>query len=626
MNFSVLFQDNILSIEKEEKGQITERWTKSLADIKRLSSADLDFVIDQENQFQLYLWQPVEDKILMVYSKVTKIKYALTSVTNASLRLIKRYNNTLNVSINKDDLTIQWYGAVINLFHMKLSDMRFCIGDVISKPLDIPVFTQDFKDDKMKNTECIQTIRIKTSDLIQKDEKINSRIFISFKINDIPIEYPVRMEMPADEDKKYLYVPLCSTFYKDHAIHLRRNGYENLMLICRKMETVEYTRGFRFWESSFISKMLYHLGQNAKKKSAKKVCLFYEKFSMKAEEGTFDIFEKTRAEGFDGSYFIIDAQSPDYDKIKNKPGVIKKYSAKYYWLLYRANAYISTEIPMHLNLLRSNNSFFRRTVAENPLIFLQHGVTYLKCHGKNSPLIAGKEGAPSYIVVGSEKEKQVVAQSMNIPEDHILKTGLPIFSKISHKHLNQHSDDIAVIMLTWKPYEEHLEDFRESSYYKNTLRIYDVLSKYLPAENVIIVAHPRIESLIAGTPLASSIWKKPISEVLSIAKLLITDYSSVCYNSFYQGGGVVFYQEDLEYYEQENGKLIPTDDEYIGKRIYSIDQLEQILKEGIQNQQIDLEYFRTKEHDKRYLTINEYTDGKNIDRICDELKRLHIIS
>ena len=67
MNFSVLFQDNILSIEKEEKGQITERWTKSLADIKHLPSADLDFVIDQENQFQLYLWQPVEDKILMVY-------------------------------------------------------------------------------------------------------------------------------------------------------------------------------------------------------------------------------------------------------------------------------------------------------------------------------------------------------------------------------------------------------------------------------------------------------------------------------------------------------------------------------------------------------------------------------
>lgn len=278
MNFSVLFQDNILSIEKEEKGQITERWTKSLADIKRLPSADLDFVIDQENQFQLYLWQPVEDKILMVYSKVTKIKYALTSVTNASLRLIKRYNNTLNVSINKDDLTIQWYGAVINLFHMKLSDMRFCIGDVISKPLDIPVFTQDFKDDKMKNTECIQTIRIKTSDLIQKDEKINSRIFISFKINDIPIEYPVRMEMPADEDKKYLYVPLCSTFYKDHAIHLRRNGYENLMLICRKMETVEYTRGFRFWKALLFLKCFTIWDKMPRKKVQKKSAFFMKSF------------------------------------------------------------------------------------------------------------------------------------------------------------------------------------------------------------------------------------------------------------------------------------------------------------------------------------------------------------
>lgn len=44
------------------------------------------------------------------------------------------------------------------------------------------------------------------------------------------------------------------------------------------------------------------------------------------------------------------------------------------------------------------------------------------------------------------------------------------------------------------------------------------------------------------------------------AKLLITDYSSIAYNSFYQGTGVIFYQPDLRLYERENGKLIPNDD------------------------------------------------------------------
>lgn len=626
MNFSVTFQDNVLTIKKEEEGRQPEFWNRALRDIEPQSTLDLDFTIDKSNQFKVFFFQPVGDYILMVYSKVAKIKCCLLPVNHAYLRLVKRYNEILQVSIDKDQLVIRWYGALVNFFHRKISDIHFCIGDFLKVPLEIPIFTKNFKDESMEKEECIHTLSFKTSDLIQKDGQINSRIFISFQLDGVPVEFPVKMNLPSEEEDKYIYAPLCSTFCEDHAIHLRQNSSGNLILVCRRMEEVEHSRWFRFWESPSISRFLYEQGQKAKKKSDRKVSLFYEKFSGKAEEGTYDIFKKVRARGCKDAYFIIDKHSVDYDRIKNEPGVVKKYSARYYWLLFRANVYISTEMPPHLNVLRSNNRYFRKTIADNDLIFLQHGVTYLKCHDKNSPLIAGREGAPAYIVVGSEKEKQAVAHYLKIDKQHILKTGLPIFSKISYNHLNQDSDDIAVIMLTWKPYEENLEDFRESSYYKNTIRIYELLTRYLPAENVIIVAHPRIENLIAETPLASRIWKKPISEVLSIAKLLITDYSSVCYNSFYQGGGVIFFQEDLEYYEAENGKLIPADEEYIGKRTFSLEELDKVLKEGIRDQQILLDYFHTEEYERRNLSINEFTDGKNIDRICDELERLNIIS
>ena len=180
-------------------------------------------------------------------------------------------------------------------------------------------------------------------------------------------------------------------------------------------------------------------------------------------------------------------------------------------------------------------------------------------------------------------------------------------------------------MLTWKPYEENMSDFTQSSYYKNTLAIYHILKKYLQEDKIYIVIHPKTGELLENTPLSKNIWRKTISEILTKAKLLITDYSSVCYNSFYQGGGVVFFQEDIDFYEKENGKLIPKDDEYIGKRAFSLEELEQILKDGLKDHGIMLDCFRTKEFEQRYHTINEFSDGKNMERLCDKLIELKFI-
>lgn len=88
---------------------------------------------------------------------------------------------------------------------------------------------------------------------------------------------------------------------------------------------------------------------------------------------------------------------------------------------------------------------------------------------------------------------------------------------------------------------------------------------------------------------------------------------------------MVFFQEDLAHYEKENGKLIPDDDEYIGKRAFSFKELEIILQEGLENGWIILEQFRTEEFERRYHSINEFCDGKNIERICDSLTELHLL-
>ena len=262
---------------------------------------------------------------------------------------------------------------------------------------------------------------------------------------------------------------------------------------------------------------------------------------------------------------------------------------------------------------------------DKKFVFLQHGVTYLKCQGKNSTFRRNKEGAVSLIVAGSEKEKDAIVDMLFIDEEQVLKTGLPIFSKINYNHINEESDDYITIMLTWKPYEEHLYNFEDSMTYKNTIAVCDILKKYIDSNRIIIISHPKAKELIMNTDLRGSLWDKPISEALNKSKLLITDYSSVCYNSFYQGGGVIFFQPDLEKFEIDNGKLIPNDDEYIGERVFDLEGLESIIKKAIKNKKIDLDVVRTPKHEEIYKTINEFSDGKNIDRIYDELLKLKII-
>ena len=50
-----------------------------------------------------------------------------------------------------------------------------------------------------------------------------------------------------------------------------------------------------------------------------------------------------------------------------------------------------------------------------------------------------------------------------------------------------------------------------------------------------------------------------------------------------------------------------------------MNQLEDIIKETIEDGKIDLNKIRTKEFEEIYKSINEFSDGKNIDRVYDRL-------
>lgn len=567
--------------------------------------------------------ESIQDAVL-VYSDSQNIYYIYGDIEEVYKALIKVKHKVLSVKLNRSKVSITILACIINKYNLRISDKNIHLTDTLYKRAKLKEYEKNLG--KLRFLLKNKTIKYKFNmkDIINDESKINNGIHFSIKVDDTTINYNIGIREKNITTRMY-YVPLRTMYYKDYAMNIRRTSRGNMVFIKRLKEDIEKTLKFKFFESPLISGILYRTGEIKQRFSKKKINLLYEKFSSKAEEGVYELCKKMQESKESKNYFIIDPESEDYERIKESKFVVPKYSYKYYKLLYRANNVITTEAPMHINILRSNNKHLRKSIYNKKFIFLQHGIIFMKNLGQNSSFIKNREAEPDYIIVSSEKEKDVVADMLELNEERILKTGIAIFSQIEFKHINNKSDDYVTVMLTWKPYEEHLYNFEESSYYKYTMEIYKTLTKYIPKEKIFIIPHPKVYDLLNSTKLAENIWKDKISNALEKTKVLITDYSSICYNAFYQGAGVIFYQNDLEKYQNENGELIPYNDEYVGERIFTIKELKNLLNESISNKRIDLSKIRNEKHEEAYKSINEFNDGKNIDRIFEELIKLKLI-
>lgn len=569
--------------------------------------------------------EEIEESGLIVYTKKKRVYYCYGKLKTIYKRLVNLYYKIIYLKLNSKGLSIYIYAYLTNKYNLKIENKNLQINEFVKSKIDLKE-----KNKKMAKLNLLFSnnrfrIKIDKNQLLKEETPINNGIKITIDINQIPVSYDIGIKDKKIKMKKYYYAPIKSTYIEDFSFHIRRTCKGKLVLVKRKKEEIENNIKYKLMESKPISLLLYRLGKWYKAIRRKKVNVYFEKYSEKVEEGTYQLFCLARKQKSSKNFFIIDKKALDYDKIKQEKNIIKKYSLKYYWLLYSSNSFITTEAPLHSNILRSNNKYLRKSIYEKKFIFLQHGITYLKAHEKNSAYLKGKEAEPTYIIAGSEKEKDVIFDMLKIEEEQILVTGLPIFSTINYKHINEQSEDIVTIMLTWKPYEEHLYHFEKSSYYQNIIEIMKIISKYIDKEKIVIVPHPKVLDLLMNTNVKQSVWTKSISQILAKTKLLITDYSSVCYNAFYQGAGIIFYQNDLEIYEKENGKLIPEQDEYIGKRAFKIEELENIISQTIKEGKIQLNQARNKKFEENYKSINQFNDGKNIERIYQNLVKLKII-
>ena len=107
-----------------------------------------------------------------------------------------------------------------------------------------------------------------------------------------------------------------------------------------------------------------------------------------------------------------------------------------------------------------------------------------------------------------------------------------------------------------------------------------------------------------------------VNEMLMRCRMLITDYSSVCWDILYQDKPTLFYQFDLDKYNEAHGSYIDMKTELFGDRAETQEQLMEFLEEAVQNN------FRMKpQYEAKRNEYLNFKDNQHSRHICEEIKK-----
>ncbi|MCR5468030.1 MAG: hypothetical protein K6F37_03635, partial [Lachnospiraceae bacterium] len=285
---------------------------------KRISS----YVANYDRPFsnRVLYWEDLEEittvegiqknVVLIVTENEGMMRYGLFERENAYKQFIKHTYRVLNIGFRFGKLHATIMSYMVNtLSDEKVDNIRFYIDENNQCPVKIKVYPKPMPKLKAVLGGHIARVSLPLDGLLNDETQLTNNLNIVADVNGVPIEFRVGKKQLGYDTNKY-FAPYDSCYYKGYAIHLRRTDRGNFVIVKRPIEEVEKTARFRFFESKPVSFLLYNFGKFIKDKSSKKVSLFYEKFSSKAEEGTFELFKTVRDKKKGECYFIIDENSP----------------------------------------------------------------------------------------------------------------------------------------------------------------------------------------------------------------------------------------------------------------------------------------------------------------------------
>lgn len=372
----------------------------------------------------------------------------------------------------------------------------------------------------------------------------------------------------------------------------------------------------------YMKKILYGLISNFLY-AEKGVWLIDERVSKSAQDNSF--FFKYIRENYPDLpiFFIIDKASPDFNTVYKLGNVIKFNSWAHFIKLLEAKVLISTD---DFRGLVKPLKCIKDAILKNTFnVFLRHGVV----SNKALPYTNTKFPYFSLIVASNEHERNTLINYYGFAENKIKLSGLPRFDNLKTKKLEKYNS--ILIAPTWRSWLKGDKDVASSLYYKtwSALLMSKEFNETLSKHNIKIHFYPHFRVRKYFHHLhpqdSKSIFhtysnRVPLNELIATTDLLITDYSSVMYDFFYQFKPVICYMFDSEIWEsQPPARPHISFDDYLPAYLSrDIEAIIDILPGLIHDMESYYEQYKEK-----LLNIIKYRDGKNSEKIFNEiLKRL----
>jgi len=306
------------------------------------------------------------------------------------------------------------------------------------------------------------------------------------------------------------------------------------------------------------------------------IWLVFEKYCSYAQDNGFAFFRYCMDEAPVGGpqvFYVIDRTAPDAEKLAPyAANTIDFLSFKHLLYALVARMYVGSDSTAHLFQWRPRPSMVWSRIRKHRIFFLQHGVTALK----QVENLFGTQGANpmTYFLTTSHREQEIVTEHLGYDEAHAPVLGFSRWDLL--RNTGDVQAPVILVMPTWRPWLEELssEAFRESRYFQafSSLCANPRLEALLERANATVkfFIHPKLSEQLGafagGSPRVQFIdaGSMPLNELIMECAMLVTDYSSVCWDVLYLHKPVVFYQFDQDDYLREVGSYLDFDRELPG--------------------------------------------------------------
>ncbi|GEK37488.1 MULTISPECIES: CDP-glycerol glycerophosphotransferase family protein [Enterococcus] len=355
------------------------------------------------------------------------------------------------------------------------------------------------------------------------------------------------------------------------------------------------------------------------------IWLIHEKYSNTAQDNSYYFFNYLQEKTSQRAYFVIKKESPEYNKLNHyHRRRVDFMSVKHLFLLLIAKRVVASESKGHGYAWRVQTGPIKPILDKKRYVFLQHGVLGLKKLDNTFNATRSNNQAELFIT-SAEWEKKIVQKYLEYAPQNIVVTGLARWDELQKNKGNLIKKKQFLIMPTWRTWLEDLtqEEFIKSDFFQQYSQLLSnrELLKFLEIEEytIIFYIHPKLAEYIQLFDVSAHknlriipMGDVPLNKLLSESECLITDYSSIYWEALYQGIPTIFFQFDIEKYQQMQGSYLDLNEELQEIRCFDAKSL--IL-------QMKQKSYLLSDVSAHAKTIFPYIDNQNSARIFEEIKR-----